>query len=93
MKRKRFSQKQIIKILQKADTGLTISEIYRKYGFSDSTFYNWKAKYCGLGINEARRLKIPVEIASASMKPRNDKLRFQYSFRITLSLYFKDTND
>ena len=57
MKKKRFSEEQIIGILKEADAGEKTSELCRKYGISDATFYNWKAKYSGLTVNEARRLK------------------------------------
>ncbi|MCB1195763.1 transposase, partial [bacterium] len=58
MKRKRFSEEQIIRILQEADAGIRVAELCRKYGFSDATFYNWKSKYGGLTISDARRLKV-----------------------------------
>lgn len=57
MKRKRFPEEQIIGILKEAEAGEKTSDLCRKYGISDATFYNWKAKYGGLTINEARRLK------------------------------------
>lgn len=61
MKRKRFSEEQIIRILQESDSGVSLSELCRKYGFSDSTYYNWKSKYGGLSINKARKLKLLEE--------------------------------
>jgi putative transposase len=57
MKRKRYSEEQIIKILQEAESGAKTVDLCRKYGMSDAAFYNWKAKYGGLTVNEARRLK------------------------------------
>ena len=57
MKRKRFTEEQIINILKESEAGEKTSEISRKYGISGATFYNWKAKYGGLTVNEARRLK------------------------------------
>lgn len=57
MKRKRYSEEQIIRILQEAESGVKTADLCRKYGMSDATFYNWKAKYGGLSVNEARRLK------------------------------------
>jgi len=57
MGRKRHSEEQIIRILKEAETGMKTVEICRKYGISDATFYNWKAKYGGMDISEARRLK------------------------------------
>lgn len=55
--KKRFNEAQIIGILQKQETGLKVSELCRKHGISDATFYNWKAKYGGLSVSEAQRLK------------------------------------
>ncbi len=57
MKRKRFTEEQIINILKESEAGEKTSEISRKYGISSGTFYNWKAKYGGLTVNEARRLR------------------------------------
>ena len=57
MKQKRFTTEQIIGILKEADAGIKPADLCRKYGFSDATYYNWKAKYGSLSISEARRLK------------------------------------
>ena len=57
MKRKRHCEEEIIRVLQEAEAGAKTADICRKYGISDATFYNWKAKYGGLTISEARRLK------------------------------------
>jgi len=57
MKRKRYSEEQIIRILQEAESGVKTADLCRKYGMSDATFYNWKAKYGGLTVSEARRLR------------------------------------
>ncbi len=57
MKRKRFPEEQIIKILHEAESGVKTADLCRKYGMSGATFYNWKAKYGGLSVNEVRRLK------------------------------------
>jgi len=57
MKRGKYRLEQIIGILQEAESGVKVQELCRKYGMSDATFYNWKAKYGGLTISEARRLK------------------------------------
>lgn len=53
----RFSDEQIIGILKEHEAGITVKELCRKYGMSDATYYKWKAKYSGLEINEARRLR------------------------------------
>ena len=57
MKRKRYPEEQIIRILQEAESGVKTADLCRKYGMSDATFYNWKAKYGGMSVNEARRLR------------------------------------
>lgn len=57
MKRKRYSEGQIIGILKEAEAGLPISDLLRKHGIAQGTFYRWKAKYGGLDIDEAKRLK------------------------------------
>jgi putative transposase len=57
MKRARFSEEQIIEVLKEAEAGAKVSELCRRHGISDATFYKWKAKYGGLEVSEARRLK------------------------------------
>jgi putative transposase len=57
MKRSRFSEEQIIQILNEAQAGLKVQELCRKHGISNATFYKWKAKFGGLSISEARRIK------------------------------------
>lgn len=57
MRGKRFSEEKIIGILKEAEAGVRVQDICRKYGMSDATFYNWKAKYGGLTVSEARRLR------------------------------------
>jgi putative transposase len=57
MRGKRFKEEQIIEILKEAHAGVSVQELCRKYGISDATFYNWKAKYGGLTVNEAKRIR------------------------------------
>ena len=57
MKQGKYSEEQIVKILKEADAGIKIPDLCRKYGFSDATYYNWKAKYGGMEVSDARRLK------------------------------------
>ena len=58
MRSVRFTEEQIIGILKEADAGVSVAELCRKYGMSDATYYNWKAKYGGLTVSEARRLRV-----------------------------------
>ena len=57
MRGKRVKEERIIAILKEAEAGVSVKELCRKYGMSDGTFYNWKAKYGGLTVSEAKRLK------------------------------------
>jgi putative transposase len=57
MKGKRFSEEQIIAVLKEAEAGAKTKELCRRHGISEPTFYNWKAKYAGMTVSEARRLK------------------------------------
>lgn len=57
MRAKRFSEEQIIGVLKEAEAGAKTKELCRKYGISDATFYNWKAKYGDMTVSEVRRLK------------------------------------
>jgi putative transposase len=57
MKRKRFSEEQIITILKQAEGGLPLAELVRQHGICEGTFYRWKSKYGGLDLSEAKRLK------------------------------------
>jgi putative transposase len=55
--KKRFTEEQIIGVLKEADAGAKVSELCRKYGISDATYYNWKAKFGGMTVSDAQRLK------------------------------------
>jgi len=57
MKSKRFSEEQIIGILKQAQAGMKIVDLCRQHGISDVTFYNWRSKYGGMEVSEAKRLK------------------------------------
>jgi putative transposase len=57
MKGKRLSEEQIIGVLKEAEAGAKPAELCRRHGISEATYYNWKAKYAGMTISEARRLR------------------------------------
>jgi len=57
MKRKRYTEPQIVFALQQAEGGTPVGEICRKLGVVEQTFYRWKKRYAGLGVSEIRRLR------------------------------------
>jgi putative transposase len=67
MRTKRFTEEQIIGVLKEAEAGAKTKELCRKHGISEATFYNWKAKYSGMTVSEARRLK-ELESENAKLK-------------------------
>jgi putative transposase len=67
MKRSRFSEEQIIGILKEHQAGLSASELCRKHGISDATFYNWRSKYGGMDVSDAKKLKA-LEVENAKLK-------------------------
>ncbi len=67
MKRSRFSEEQIIGILKEHQAGLGATELCRKHGISDATFYNWRSKFGGMEVSEAKRLK-QLEDENAKLK-------------------------
>lgn len=71
MKRKRYSERQIVKILNEAQAGIPVTELSRQYGFSQSAFYKWKAKYGGMDVSALKRLK--------ELEDENSKLKQMYA--------------
>ena len=67
MKKSRFSEEQIIGFIKQAEAGMAIKEICRKGGFSDATFYKWRAKFGGMDVSDAKRLK-ELESENAKLK-------------------------
>jgi putative transposase len=57
MKKSRYSEEQIIGFLKQAEAGIPVKELCRKGGFSDATFYKWRAKFGGMDVSDAKRLK------------------------------------
>jgi len=67
MKKSRYTQEQIIAVLKQHQAGVPTAELCRKHGISDATFYNWRSRYGGMEVSEARRLK--------SLEEENRKLK------------------
>ena len=67
MRQSRFTEEQIIAILAEQERGMKTAEVCRKHGISQNTFYKWKAKYGGLDVSDARRLK-SLETENARLK-------------------------
>ena len=67
MKKSRFTETQIIGILNEGDAGIKVKDICRKHGISDATYYNWKAKYGGMSASELKRTK-ELEAENAKLK-------------------------
>ncbi len=55
--KKRFSEEQIIGFLKQAEAGVLVKELCRQHGFSDASFYTWRAKFGGMNVSDAKRLK------------------------------------
>ena len=84
MKRSRFSEDQIIAILKEQENGLPTKEMCRRYGFSSATFYKWKAKYGGLDVSDARKLK--------ALGPETNKLKKLLAEQMLDNAMLKDIN-
>ena len=82
MKRSRFTETQIVKILKEAEAGVAVEELSRQHGFSKSTFYKWKARYGGMDAVALKRLK--------ELEAENQKLKEMYA---DLSLEHKVLKD
>ena len=57
MKSKKYAEEQIIAVLKEGEAGARVADLRRKYGMSDASYYNWKAKYAGMTVSDLRRLK------------------------------------
>lgn len=67
MRKSKFSEEQIIAILAEQEQGMATAEVCRRHGVSSATFYKWKAKFGGLDVSDARRLKV-LETENARLK-------------------------
>lgn len=65
--KKRFTEEQIIRVLKEHEAGAKTAELCRRHGISEATFYNWKAKFGGMDVSDARRLKA-LEAENAKLK-------------------------
>jgi putative transposase len=65
--KKQFSEEQIIGFLKEADAGMPVLEVCRKYSFSDASYYKWKAKFGGMEVSDAKRLR--------ALEEENNKLK------------------
>ncbi len=84
MKRKRFSEEQIVGILKEHEAGVAVSELCRKHGVSDASIYKWKANYGGLEVSEAKRLK--------ALEDENAKLKKLLADAMLDNLMLRDLN-
>ena len=57
MKARQYTEEQIINVLKEGEAGAKVTDLCRKYGMSDATYYNWKAKYSGMTVSDLKRLK------------------------------------
>ena len=84
MKRKQWSTEKIAAILQEAEGGVPVSELTRKYGMSDATFYNWRKKFGGMTVPDVKRLK--------SLEDENAKLKRLLADQMLENQILKDVN-
>lgn len=71
MKKSRYSETQIVKVLKEVETGKLVKDICREYGISDATYYNWKSKYGGMEASDIKRLK--------ELETENQRLKQMYA--------------
>ncbi len=71
MRKSKFTETQIVGILNEAESGIPVKEVCRKHGISSPTYYKWKARYGGLGVSELKRLK--------ELESENSKLKRMYA--------------
>jgi putative transposase len=71
MRKSRFTETQIVKILKEVEGGRQVKEVCREYGISDQTYYNWKSKYGGMEASDIRRLK--------ELEEENNRLKQMYA--------------
>lgn len=67
MKKKRYTEEQIIGFLREADAGVSVKDLCRKHGFSEASYYLWRSKFGGMDVSDAKRLKA-LEAENARLK-------------------------
>lgn len=72
MRKSRFTETQIVKILKEVESGRQVKEVCREYSISDQTYYNWKSKYGGMEASDVRRLK--------ELEEENNRLKHMYAY-------------
>jgi putative transposase len=82
MKKSKFTESQIVKILQQQEAGVKVSDICREHGISEPTFYNWKAKYGGMDSSQLKRVK--------ELEEENAKLKKMYADLSLINFALKD---
>lgn len=82
MKKTQFTEKQIVAMLKQHEQGIKVSDIARENGISDKTFYRWKSKYGGMGVNELKRVK--------ELEGENAKLKRMYADLAIMNEALKD---
>lgn len=85
MKRKRFTEEQIIAALKQHEAGMPVKELIRQVGITEQTFYRWKSKYGGMEVSEARRLK--------QLEEENRKLKTMVADLMLDNKILKDVNE
>ena len=71
MKKSRYSETQIIKVLKEVEAGRQVKDVCREYGVSDATYYNWKSKYAGMSGSKIRRMR--------KLEEENGQLKHMYA--------------
>jgi len=77
MQKSKFSESQIVQILQEAEAGVPLEDLIRQHGFSKASFYKWKAKYSGMSVSELKRMK-ELEEENRRLKQMYANLSLQY---------------
>lgn len=81
MKKTRFTEAQIVSILNRQEVGKSVKELCREHGISDATFYNWKAKYGGMAVSDVKKIKdledenLRLKRIVANLTLENDAIR------------------